>query len=123
MYIQKVIYNLHSKLNKSPYEIRDYNKKCAQLVGQCTVHVQCSSKGEFPILIAKEQRENILGVKWFQPVGIGLTGLHKVNAATLWHCEKICKCFRCFVKLDFSKNLFTTDCKWRECTGWDHCNT
>ena len=59
------------KLNKSPYEIRNYNKKIVQLVGQCPVPVQHSSfKGELRILIVKDQRESILGVNWFQPLGL-----------------------------------------------------
>ena len=58
----------------------DCNKKCVQLEGKCTVPVQDSFfTGEFPILIAKEERESILGVNWFHPLGIGLTGIYKVT--------------------------------------------
>ena len=35
------------------------------------------------MLIIKEQRESILGVNWFQPLGIGLAEICKVNASTL----------------------------------------
>uniref|UniRef100_A0A803JUZ6 Gypsy retrotransposon integrase-like protein 1 n=1 Tax=Xenopus tropicalis TaxID=8364 RepID=A0A803JUZ6_XENTR len=69
-----------------PCDVRlvDYNKKPVDVVGACFVKVLYEKdRGKLRLIITKGQRASLLGVEWFEPLGIQLTGVNYATADSL----------------------------------------
>lgn len=72
------------RIRPLPFSLRDFQKKPIPMRGMCSVHVKYGSfEGPLRLLIAEGDRVSLLGHEWFTPLGIGLTGVHKVGADPL----------------------------------------
>eukprot|EP00079_Xenopus_tropicalis_P023325 XP_012815654.2 PREDICTED: LOW QUALITY PROTEIN: uncharacterized protein K02A2.6-like [Xenopus tropicalis] len=62
----------------------DYNKKTVDVMGACFVKVLYEKdRGKLRLIITKGQRASLLGVEWFEPLGIQLTGVNYATADSL----------------------------------------
>uniref|UniRef100_A0A5S6QAX4 RNA-directed DNA polymerase n=1 Tax=Trichuris muris TaxID=70415 RepID=A0A5S6QAX4_TRIMR len=61
--------------------IRDYQKNTIRLKGYCQVNVTYNgNKDKLRLLITEEDRESLLGLELFSPLGLCIQGIHQINS-------------------------------------------
>lgn len=62
----------------------DHQMKPVDVVGACSVHVQNRGvQGTLRVLVAKGTHTNLMGVQWFRPLGIAITGVSHIQKLTV----------------------------------------
>uniref|UniRef100_A0A5S6Q817 Reverse transcriptase domain-containing protein n=1 Tax=Trichuris muris TaxID=70415 RepID=A0A5S6Q817_TRIMR len=66
-------------IKKSQLQLQDYQKHPIDLLGSCDVSVSLKQrKGVLRLLIAKGNRQSLLGLEWFTTLGLNISGVNRV---------------------------------------------